>query len=1061
MRPTPLLPTQKRQEWPHQDTLGLHSVTDKDYQHNLCENYYEASDFGTPSPLARAIVFSQRLDRYIEDLQNNVPDSPFEDYFEQWSIFLKGLYLGLISVEPVKCDELRDLGLIVASELPKDFALNFLWFQDKVIGFTYPNIGFVPSVRLDKGILNALVREIKKKDVEKASEFFVGWVHSFDNKDQRNVLFYPLLYLLASRWSPDAPKTLPMELDKLFDQGPTFVLSQSEDLDPAIASPQIPIYAGTPIICGQCGYQIGKKESALEVRNPDDCRCPECQKPQDWLGRYSTWIRYSEKRGCYLIYALNSSPVHQPPLSNHVTFENDGVTIQTGKINLKVFGLILSEEALKCTRLLFFKDGDKVTTPHLPIKGEYLGLVRVASRDRNPHLDRVTGDYIVTLEIEGWHENITIRYKKNEIEHEEALLLSWPNFKLKGWNVYYYLLESTAQMYKAGIALRALNVIGQPILLSTTRGEIKQAIDAFEIVFSKKDGQIERQSGIFLLRRNEIQHGATPLTVAVDFGTSASTVFYRIGDGPIEVLRYTDFTDEVIPNKILSDQVLMNSKWLPTYRIDDYQTALKFYRDQLDNDDSVLSGEQIVNKMNYYIPSELICDKPISPEKIANPLSGFRICHAYAARPDGEVIYETKTMEVSGDPQGRYTYQQAIARYLEFFLVLSLANILHKEQRAGYLIVRASFPRTFDAVKISTYLTCLESVLKSIRALTGYETNAQYYIDEARAAAYSREVQGGLVLVMDMGGGTTDIGIFERKKGRLEPIYLDSLLYGGNAFLRLLATKGELFPKPTEKFDNRLLWLFREIRLRSFTTVVRTQYHGNEQGRKVALELLLHFYAPIAFYVGRLFDALRLHRGDERDFKKQEVVYYLVGNGWSLADAIAPIDPRYAPGHKEVLKYLLEKQGFSKLVAAANEPEEERALWPSPKAAIGIGALKAPENVLYRDIPSASSEKNGIQTVAGFDIQLNDGSDNFTPYPWHQKIPFPLESTLHKPALAGLEVPKEWDFIEYEKGDQVSRLEETCAKDVSGVEKPSLSRSVLTRFIEKIYLPQLEKARRI
>lgn len=1064
MNPQPLLPTQKRQEWPPHDVTGVHSVSDKDYQRNLCENYYEASEFGTPSPLARAIFFKQRLERYMEDLQNNVPESVFEENFAQWAQLLKGLYFGVITLRPVAVAELRELGKIVAAELPEGFPLNFLLFQDKVIGFAYPEIGFVPSIRLEHAVILALENELRKKDVEKASEFFVGWVHTFDSKDQQNILFYSLLYHLAGKWNPTAPKMLDMEREKLFDPGSKLVLTYDDKVDEVVASPEIPIYVGAPIICAQCNYQIGKKESSLEVRNPDDCRCPDCQAKQDWLKNYTEWIRYSETRACYLIYAFKSSPVHNPPLLNHITFEDDGVTIQTGKINLKVYGLVLSEEALKCTRLIFFRDGDSLTAPHLPIKGEYFGLVRIAKRDRNPFLDRVTGDYIVTLEIEGWNEQITIRYKGNEIEREEALLLSWPNFKLKGWNVYYYLLDSTPEMYRAGMALRALNLSGQPLLLTTTRGQLSQAVDAFEVVFAKNN-KIERQSGIFMISRDEIQRGATPLTMALDFGTSSSTVFYRIGDGPIKVLRYTDFTDEVIPNKILSEKALTNSSWLPTYRLDDYQTALKFYRDQLDNKDSVPSGDKIIEKMNFYIPSEIIATS-ISAETLAHPLSGFRICHVYAARPEGEVIYSIKTMDAKGDPEARYTYQQVVTRYLEFFLVLSLATILQKERRAGYLIVRVSFPRTFDADKTKLYLECLDTVLQNIRELTGYEANAKYYIDETRAAAYSMPVQqSGLILMMDMGGGTTDIGVFERKKGKLEPIFLESMLYGGNNFLQLLAKRGELFPKPTEKQDNRLLWLFREIRLRSFATVVRTQYHGNDQGRQVALELLLHFYAPITYFVGRLFDALNLHRAGDKDYKKQDVIYYLVGNGWSLADAMAPIDARYSTGHKEILRYLLEKQGFTNLTAAANQPnfddEDNLPLWPGPKAAVGVGMMKVPENLLYKSIEEASNVRNGIQSILGLDIQLNDGSNNFVQCSWDKKIPCPIESTLHKPALADLQIPAEWDFIEYKKGDEVSNLEQAYAKDIISVEKPVLIRSVLTRFIENIYLKQLAKARRI
>lgn len=1064
----PLLPKPKGQDWPLQDKMGIHEISDLDYQRNLCENYYKASDFGTPSPLAGAIVFKQRLDRYIDDINNNV-ESDFKEDFDLWTMFIKGIYFGLITTRSVNLKELRDLGKIVSSELPDEFDFQFLCYKGKdkeeeVIGYTYPEIGVVPSVRLKWTTIKDIKDEITRKDVEKASEYFIGWVHTFDEEDQGEILFYTLLYHLAGDWNPDVPTKLPIEMEKLFDEGPQLWLVKDE-FEEVICRPQIPLYAGTPIICDGCGYQIGIKEGLLEVRSPDDCRCPECQRQQNWLEKYSDWLQYNETRGCYLIYAFKSSPVRDFPYTNYVKYVEDGIIIQTGPIRIKVYGLILSEDALKCTRLIFFKDGDREKRPDMPIRGEYFGLVSLARRGRNPHLDSITGRFTVILEVEGWEELITIRYESNEIEYEEALLLSWPNFKIKDWNVYYYLLEATPQMNRAGIGLRILAVNGEQQTLDASRGQLAQDFDAFEIVFKKKDGQITQQSGIYNVFRNEIVRGDAKLTMAIDFGTSSSSITYKLGDAPIEILRFTDFTEELIPNAILSEEVLMSSSWLPTYKINNPRIAVKYYQEQLDNVDSrLMNGEEIVNNLNYFIPSELICYTPISAETLSRPLSGLRICHVYAARPQGEVIYEAKIMDAKGDPKARYTYEQVVSRYLEMFLILSLAAIVNKEKIAGYLHIKASFPRNFDNDKIRLYLKCLNRVLdNSVNKLTGFETHKKSYLDESRAAAYSMPMEkGGIRVVMDMGGGTTDIGVFERKENQFEPIYIESLLYGANGYVRMLAENTELFPKPSEKLDNRLLWLFREIRLRSFDRIVQSHYRGNKHSQDVALDLLLRFYKPITYFIRTLFDALNEHRGNEKDYKKELITMYLVGNGWALADAITPIDDRYKKGHKEVLRYLLEKEGFTQLIPAGEPVADDSAsVWPGPKAAIGFGIMKAPENILYNTVEDACNEKNGIQSIFGFDIQFNDGSNQFTDHKWHEKIPCVLENNMHRPVLADLKLPEEWSFIEYGNGKQAPYLEEICAKDVDGVEKPVISRSILSRFIEKIYLEQLDRDRRI
>lgn len=1059
MNPIPLLPKAKIQDWPPQSEVGVHSIGEQDYQRNLCEDYYEASDFGTPSPLAQPMAFAERLRQYLLESQAGEGSEP-SPAFTTWSLLIQGIYLGVVTLRDVNLDDLKDLGQIVKHELPERFALQFLVFQERVIGLTYPDVGFVASARYDDETETLLRREVNAKDVEKAADYFVGWVHTFDDKDQGSASFYPLLYRVAEAWRPAASPELPRTPGDLFGQGPTLWLDTS--LSPSVGKPQIPLYVGTPIICDHCDHEIGT-EGLLEVRRPEDCRCPNCQRQQDWLAEYIEWIRFNEQRECYLIYAFESSPLRRPPYEKYVEYEKDGVVIRTGRFALKVYGLILSEDSLKCTRLLFFRDGDKLTEPHLPVRGEYYGMVQLAP-GRRPHRDRMSGDYLVALEVEGWDEIIQLRYQPREIEEEEALLLTWPNFNLPGWNLYYLLIETTPQMLAAGMKVRTLDPRSAPRLLDTTRARLEDAFQALEVVFAR-DGKIEGQAGIFESHRYEVARGESPLTVSLDFGTSSSSLWYKLGDGEATVLRFRDFTETMIPNHVLSERALELSHWLPTYRLNDSKTAEAFYRAQLDSDASVeLDAEEIVAKVDYFIPSELIAKPPISEGVLDHPLSGFRICHTYSSRPEGEVIYELKTLDVRGHPEGRYTYHQAVTRYLEFFLGLALATVVRTEERAGHLKVRASFPRAFSSEKVQAFLQCLNVALKRIQDLTGFTTNQIRYIDEARAAALSLQVPHGYSLVMDMGGGTTDIGIFEWEDGELKSHYVDSLLYGANAFLRLLASEDEadLFPKPTEPRHSRLTWLLREIRLRGFDTVVRTQYRGNSHSKDVMLDLLLRFYTPIAYFVARLFEALSRHNGNQGDPRHAEVTYYLVGNGWTLGDAIPAQDSSYAKGHQEVLRYLLERQGFTRLTPAqAPSFDGTAGGWPGPKAAVGYGAIVAPEKLLYRSLEEINSDVNGTRSIAGFDINFTDGRNGQLPMPWHQTIPHRIDKPHYRPLLADVKLPEEWEFIRFRKGAEVETLEQVCAGDIQNIERPVVTRSFLTRFLEHIYISQLPRARRI
>jgi hypothetical protein len=1044
----PLLPKTKGQEWPPQASEGLHSVSDVDYQRNLCENYYEAGDFGTPSPLAYAMVFRDRLERYLDDLRAGVTPPSFPEAFRLWSLLIQGIYFSAVTVREVRKEDLKELGRIVQAELLEDFPLAFLLYEGEVVGLSFPEIGVVPSVRLSRQTGDRLAARIEADSNSDAAAFFATWAQREIQQAEEDLPFFDLLRELARQWSRGVSKPLP---ERLFGEGPRLAIgNQSRELE-------IPLFIGTPIFCSNCGFELGKTVGGLDIRHPDDCRCSNCSQPHDWLADHREWIRFDAQRGEYLIYLFPESPARQLGAVE----EADGVRIATGRLTLKVFGLVLSEERLKCDRLIFFKDGGAVRKPDLAVRGEYFGLVRPSRTAGQPRIDAYSKDWIVPLEVEGWSHPVSLRYRPEEIKEEEALLLTWPNFRMEGWNIYYYLLEATAQMNSAGIGLRSLRADRRPEMMEGSRGRTEEPFEALEIVF-RIAGRLQ-QAGIYKPGRVEAARGSAAVTLALDFGTSSSAIWYRIGDAEPRILRFRDFTETLIPNQILADQILQGSNWLPTYRIDDPATALRFYSQQLDGEAPPdRSGSEIVEQMNYFMPSEIITPNGITNRQLDQPLLSFRICHAYGARPDGHVTFEMKSLPAEGDVEGGFSFSQIVTSYLEMLFILALASISQREPRAGFLIVRSSFPRAFSSNKVRLYLQCLQDVFQRVEARTGFVTNESYSIDEARAAALSARAPGDTVLVLDMGGGTTDIGVFDWDEGRLHPIFVDSLQYGGNDFLHLLNQEPDLFPKPTEKRDDRLLWLIREIRLRSFAEVVRTQYSGNQTARRQTVDLLLQFYRPIVFFVRRLFEALP-HHGRSFDLAQAPISLYLVGNGWSLANAIPVVNQAHGSNHEAILAELLRGEGFGNLTIA-REPTADRRLnrWPGPKAAVGYGTIMAQRRDLYANADEALDEQQGIRSIVGFEISVDDGSKGRISVPWHEAVPFQMQGQHCRPVLTDIELPREWSFIEYDRGRQARELEEkVVSEDLEGVEQPRLGRSVLGRFIETIYLKQLARAKRI
>jgi predicted Zn-ribbon and HTH transcriptional regulator len=814
--------------------------------------------------------------------------------------------------------------------------------------------------------------------------------------------------------------------------------------------------ASAPIVCDHCGYEFGEPTGTRAViSRPDDCRCPKCGSMQDWLRDYAERIRFCEERGIYLINAFSGSPLRRPPLARYIEYENDGIVLRSGKFPLRVMGLVLTEEALKCPRLLFFRDGENIRKPDLPVRGEYYGLVKLA---RNPVHEPITGDYIVPVEIAMWQEPVLLRYTPKEIQEEEALLLSWPNFNLPGWNVYFYLLEAAPTLMKAGLALRALFSHKAPRILYGSRGQLTEPCEAFEIV-SANGERISAQAGIFKTARVPIQKGDAPLTIALDFDTSGSSVWFKLAESDSKLLRFRDFTETLIPNRVLSDVCLKRSYWLPTYRLNDTRTAEQFYRAQFDTEyPRPPEPESIIEKFDYFIPASLLVTPPVSAEQLLRPLDGFRILHPYADHSYGEVNYPLKRMD-SGDHANAF-YEWGVSAYLEFFLSLALASIINSEASTGHLKVRASFPLSFSTAELHRYIACLDGALKTIKRLTGFTIDSQRYIDEASAAALSTPLQEGFTLVMNMGSDTTDLAIFSSTESQLEPIFSESLHYGSDAFLQLLSSPNEadLFPRPTESFESRLLWLLRETRLRDFDTVARTNYRGNKHSREAMLDLLTEFYAPVIFFVRRFFEAIPIHRGDDKDYRKELATCHLVGSGWLLGDAMTSSPERFPKGHPGFVRYLLAREGFTDVTR--ERASHFRTLAAAPRAAIGYGTINAEEKFLCKNIEELS-DYNRAQSIAGLSFYFTDGSDYLEQIEWHQSVPRRLDRHYLRPVLSGIEIPPEWKFIKFSHGEEVQALEKICTADIEGVVRPVLTRSVLARFLERVYLPQLHRVRRI
>jgi hypothetical protein len=471
---------------------------------------------------------------------------------------------------------------------------------------------------------------------------------------------------------------------------------------------------------------------------------------------------------------------------------------------------------------------------------------------------------------------------------------------------------------------------------------------------------------------------------------------------------------------------------------------------------------EILSKFDHSLPTDLVLS---ASDGLERPLDGFRLCHPYSSTPHGDVVFETlSAVPLEGDPEGRFSYQHAVTRYLELFMVQALATILKEVPQAGYLQLRITFPNGQSKRRVKALSNCIDHVVESINDLTGFPTAGKRYIDRARAAALSFEVPEGFCLVMNMSGETTELALLERRKGReLGVVFVDGLAYGCNHFLRILASNehADLFPEPTEPLNPhyRFLWLVRRVQLQGFAKMVSTHYVRHPGAREQMLNMLLHFYSGIAYYVSRLFQALTLHRGSSEDLRLAPVACYMIGEGWALADALPCTGLDREGSRLGAFCELLEAEGFSNLTPVARPWIED---WPCSESAINYGALSADERALTRSITDVEKQWFDIQTICGFDFHLADGLESRQDVSWHRKIPLFLDDRDLRPVFSSVELPERWkEFIRFRKGAEVGALEELCTEDIVGVDKPRLVRSPLARFLESIYLEQIQHLRKL
>lgn len=692
-------------------------------------------------------------------------------------------------------------------------------------------------------------------------------------------------------------------------------------------------------------------------------------------------------------------------------------------------------ESFFCKRIIRFANG-KMTD--IPVKSEYLDNIEIketiklqSEKDKNKGIYKVKFrdlDNPVRYEIE----------EKDIINGDKASILLWPDFKAPKWNINYALFHVNREFdaeKKPFIKLISQNGETSRELYDFERLEVQSPVEYVEFFIHDEQTDTPESLGIFKDTRSKIISDVkNTIDLAIDFGTSNSSFAFInksksvSGKKEPETLLLKDKTFDLLDFGLDKTHIRNQVIWFPTYH-------------DIPKD---ASPEGLPS-----IPSELIFEKA-SQRAILNlnyPISLYSIPHPEYNRQE-ENIYMSVLSDFKWEDPFNDLDNRTTASYLRLMLYMVLAILRDKDYYAQEIELRVTFPLAFGKDKFADYSNIFLSgglLEKIIKRDTGIEVTLpddtknigkKIFIPESDAGISSTDAAGGYQLIVDIGGGTTDIAL--RKAG--DNIAFDSFRYGGNTYAEFLS-ESNFWPRQLSNVKipkrDKIMLLNQEIRRKnSFRRVIATYYQKDSNQERLVCRGIDNYYKGLFEY---LFILLSAHMKND----KQEVTLYPLGNGWGFSDAVT-----------NNLKDYIEKWFDAKgIQVRVDEGTATR------KGAVSVGALR----IDTKTYTLPDLEKMQAQSIVGCNATAICG-DKQIDIDSQQSIPFSLkgmEDKWNKPSISTEQFfeifvkTTNWRHVsEVSQRTIVDEFNMLCkqeALDYNDYEKWYIKRSLFTVFLEEIF----------
>jgi hypothetical protein len=385
------------------------------------------------------------------------------------------------------------------------------------------------------------------------------------------------------------------------------------------------------------------------------------------------------------------------------------------------------------------------------------------------------------------------------------------------------------------------------------------------------------------------------VNIGVDFGTSASVVYFSSGDT-------ADVKTE--KNAVHLDNIRNLMYWLGPVP-----------PEQFDNDGWFFPRRPEKNQDRCLIPSALWigpCDQA---------------CIRWAGQPPGEWA-TSHAFKWDDGLQDRSAQRRKFLQEVAFFSIPLILEELGNRKACPQLRVGFAYPLAFSFEQRNDYCQVLDEFKSWLQDIGGFSQPTITSLNESLAAvrAYAEYNRGEQFLIADMGGRTLDVALFSYAPEEDSTYHqIGSLDFGGEIYLsRVTASSGQT--------------AYWELRQAIFAGQI-DRYGANRE----MIDRLDRFQVMALEYVRTM---LACHRVNDAT----PVKVILIGNGWRLRDLTRggrEPNQNFRDYFERMLRYfgtadvvLLDVDAERSRIQSSRHEDAERSGIQSSKHWVAVGALK-------------------------------------------------------------------------------------------------------------------------